>query len=146
MMTQKKADYPLTEIWQEIEKIIKEPNFQGDKMKISDDFIIYKKITNFLYRGATGTLFEIKEGLGEKELRIFMQYLFFFLNDINHPGHYYPSKLVNSQIRQISESSNLFNIADTLNEISRLEYSKHGENNAKGWMPDESDREKKTSD
>ena len=50
MMTQKKADYPLTEIWQEIEKIIKEPNFQGDKMKISDDFIIYKKITNFLYR------------------------------------------------------------------------------------------------
>lgn len=77
-MTQKKADYPLTEIWQEIEKIIKEPNFQGDKMKISDDFIIYKKITNFLYRGATGTLFEIKEGLGEKELRIFMQYLFFF--------------------------------------------------------------------
>lgn len=135
-MTKKKIDYPLTPIWKEIEKIVKMSDFKGDPMKKNDDFILYRKIVNFLYRGAAGTLFEIKEGLGEKELKMFMQYLLFFLSNVENPGHYYPSSLVKSQIKQIQEVEGLFDIADTLNEISQLEYSKHGDNPAKGWRPD----------
>ena len=135
-MTKKKIDYPLTPIWKEIEKIVKMSDFKGDPMKKNDDFILYRKIVNFLYRGAAGTLFEIREGLGEKELKMFMQYLLFFLSNVENPGHYYPSSLVKSQIKQIQEVEGLFDIADTLNEISQLEYSKHGDNPAKGWRPD----------
>lgn len=136
ILTKKKDDYQLTPIWKEIEEIIKWPDFKGTPMKTNDDFILYRKIINFLYRGAAGTLFEIKEGLGEKGLKMFMQYLLFFLSNVENPGHYYPSSLVKSQIKQIREVAGLFDIADTLNEISQLEYSKHGENPAKRWRPD----------
>ncbi|WP_407325293.1 hypothetical protein P8R55_08895 [Lactobacillus johnsonii] len=136
----KKINYALTPIWHEIEKIIKNPDFKGSSMKTNDDFVLYRKIINFLYRGAAGTLFEIKEGLVEEGLEMFMQYLHFFLADIDKPGHYYPSALVKKQVKDIKRSSKLFELKDTLNEISRLEYSKHGDNEAKGWKPNESER------
>ena len=136
-MTEKKTDYKLTPFWKEIAEIVKTPSYKGEEIKSNGDFILYRKIITFLYRGSAGTLFEIKQALGEEKLKSFFDYLNFYLSNAETPGHYYPSKLVNKQIRE------LFDLNDTLNQISKVEFEKHGDKEAKGWLPNESPRKKK---
>lgn len=137
-MTNKKKDYKLTPLWQEIAEIIKNPDFQRSTVEPNGDFILYKKIITFLYRGPAGTLYEIKQALGKEQLDIFLKYVDFYLSNSETPGHYYPSRLVKNQIKEIEKSKNLFNLNETLNEISQLEYEKQGDKKAKGWKFDES--------
>lgn len=139
----KKKDYKLTPFWKEIAEIAKTPNYKGEEIKTNGDFILYGKIITFLYRGSAGTLYEIKQALGEEQLKSFFDYLNFYLRDAETPGHYYPSKLVNKQIREIKQTRGLFNLNDTLNQISQVEFEKHGDKEAKGWLPNESPRKKK---
>lgn len=136
-MTRKKEEYKLTPFWKEITDMIEEIDFKEEKIEPNGDFILYRKIINFLYRGATGTLFEIKEALGEEELNNFLNYVRFYLENCERPGHYYPSKLVKKQIKDVKQTEKLFDLTDTLNEISRLEFEKHGDKKAKGWLPSE---------
>lgn len=137
-MTKKKEEYKLTPFWKEITDIIEKIDFKEEKIEPNGDFILYRKIINFLYRGAAGTLFEIKEALGEEELNYFLDYVRFYLENDERPGHYYPSKLVKKQIKEVKQTKNLFDLSDTLNEISKLEFEKHGNKKAKGWLPNES--------
>lgn len=67
----------------------------------------------------------------------------FYLSNAETPGHYYPSKLVNKQIKEIKQTKELFDLNDTLNQISKVEFEKHGNKYAKGWLPNESPRKKK---
>lgn len=142
-MTKKKKDYKLTPFWKEIAEIVKMPSYKGEKIKLNGDYVLYKKIVTFLYRGSAGTLYEIKQALGEEKLKSFFDYLIFYLSDAETPGHYYPSKLVNKQIREIKQTRGLFDLNDTLNQISKVEFEKHGDKEAKGWLPNESPRKKK---
>lgn len=137
-MTNRKEEYQLTPFWQEIADIIEKIDFKEEKIEPNGDFILYKKIINFLYKGAAGTLFEIKEALGEEELNNFLNYVRFYLENCERTGHYYPSKLVKKQIKEVKQTKNLFDLSDTLNEISKLEFEKHGNKKAKGWLPNES--------
>lgn len=137
-MSKKKEEYQLTPFWKEIIDIIEKIDFKEEKIEPNGDFILYRKIINFLYRGAAGTLFEIKEALGEEELNYFLDYVRFYLENDERPGHYYPSKLVKKQIKEVKQTKNLFDLSDTLNEISKLEFEKHGNKKAKGWLPNES--------
>lgn len=137
-MTKKKEEYKLTPFWKEITDIIERIDFQEQKIEPNGDFILYRKIINFLYKGAAGTLFEIKEALGEEQLNNFLDYVRFYLENYERPGHYYPSKLVKKQIKEVKQTKNLFDLSDTLNEISKLEFEKHGNKKAKGWLPNES--------
>lgn len=142
-MTKKKKDYKLTAFWKEIAEIVKAPNYKEEKIKPNGDYILYKKIVTFLYRGSAGTLYEIKQALGEEKLRSFLDYLNFYLSNTETPGHYYPYKLVNKQIREIKQTKELFDLNETLNQISKVEFEKHGDKEAKGWLPDESSGKKK---
>lgn len=121
-MTKKKDEYQLTPFWQEIADITQEPDFQGEGqgIKVDGDSFIYNKLLTFLYRGAVGTLYEIKEALGKEQL-------------------------VRKQIEEIKQTKDLFDLKDTLNEISRLEFEKHGVKNVKGWLFDENRGETKST-
>lgn len=147
-MPRRKANCELTPLWTEIERIVKEPNFdlQGEKLSPDHDYLLYRKIINFLYRGAAGTLFEIKEALGERALTAFLNYVTFFIGEAEQPGHYYPSSLVKKQIRQLKQVSDLIDLTETLNVISKSEYIKHGSKGEKGWKSDESKRQKKSTE
>lgn len=50
---------------------------------------------------------------------------------------------MNKQIREIKQTRELFDLNDTLNQISKVEFEKHGDKSAKGWLPNESPRKKK---
>ena len=50
---------------------------------------------------------------------------------------------MNKQIREIKQTRELFDLNDTLNQISKVEFEKHGDKEAKGWLPNESPRKKK---
>lgn len=132
-MTKKKPNYKLVPMWSEIKNIVKRPDYQGEKLRTSDDFILYRKIINFLYLGATGTLFEIKETQGLSKLFDFFNYILYFISNTNTPGHYYPSALIKQQIKDINTTTDLFNLDASLNQISRIEHAKHGDNRSKGW-------------
>lgn len=132
-MIKKKLNYKLVPMWSEIKNIVKRPNYQGDKLRTSDDFILYRKIINFLYLGATGTLFEIKETQGLDKLYDFFDYILYFINSASTPGHYYPSGSVKQQIKDINDTTDLFDLDASLNRISRVEHAKHGDQNSKGW-------------
>lgn len=142
-MTKKRENYELTPFWREIAEIVKTPSYKEEKIKPNGDYILYKKIVTFLYRGSAGTLYEIKQALGEEQLRSFFNYLNFYLSDAETPGHYYPSKLVNKHIREIKQTKELFDLNETLNQISKVEFEKHGDREAKGWLPNESSGKKK---
>ncbi|WP_223896154.1 hypothetical protein [Lactobacillus huangpiensis] len=146
-MTKKKDEYQLTPFWQEIADITQEPDFQGEGqgIKVDGDSFIYNKLLTFLYRGAVGTLYEIKEALGKEQLDLFLNYIYFYINNSEKPGHYYPSQLVRKQIEEIKQTKDLFDLKDTLNEISRLEFEKHGVKNVKGWLFDENRGETKST-
>ncbi len=120
--------------WTEIAKMVKASNnFKNTDLELSGDFIIYKKILNFLLLGATGTLYEIDHALGRDQLECFLGFVINYIDKVNTPGHFYPPKSVQQDLKAIELGKDLFNLNKTLDQINSVEYEKHGVKNIGNW-------------
>lgn len=90
--------------WKVLKNIANGNGLQGlEKPQL--DATLNKKVNWFLYNGAGGVLSMIKEIYGEDALKIFYQFLNYFISDSDTPGHYYHSDKASNDMKLISTAT-----------------------------------------
>lgn len=123
-----KNEVVYTPEWLEIVKLAKNVELKKDKLKPVFDVWVNRKIEWFLFNGAAGVLYLLKEVFGKKALNEFINFVLDYLDNESTPGHYYPSTNIKTELNKYCETARLFNLDEYLTGIKSLMYEKGGKN------------------
>ena len=142
-----KAKYELTPLWIELQKISKSPTYDltpiWSEIKahskdpdsiISSNALLYQRVLTFIASGSMGLMYELKATFGEKGIDTFIKFVKDFVSVEDVPGHYYLSNSTKKNLEVLRQDRKSLDLERTLNEVSQLQYTLHGDANAEGWQ------------
>lgn len=142
-----KAKYELTPLWIELQKIRKSPTYDltpiWSEIKahskdpdsiISSNALLYQRVLTFIASGSMGLMYELKATFGEKGIDTFIKFVKDFVSVEDVPGHYYLSNSTKKNLEVLRQDRKSLDLERTLNEVSQLQYTLHGDANAEGWQ------------
>lgn len=142
----KKAKYELTPLWIELQKISKSPTYDltpiWSEIKahskdpdsiISSNALLYQRVLTFIASGSMGLMYELKATFGEKGIDTFIKFVEDFVSVEDVPGHYYLSNSTKKNLEVLRQDRKSLDLERTLNEVSQLQHTLHGDANAEGW-------------
>lgn len=144
----KKAKYELTPLWLELRKKSKSPIYDltplWNELKshskdpdsiIGSNALLYQRILTFIANGSMGFMYELKATFGEKGIDTFVSFVKDFISIEDVPGHYQLTNSTRKNLAVLNQDRKSLNLERSLNEVSQLEYSIHGDVEAEGWRP-----------
>lgn len=123
-----------TSEWLEIIKLAKTNEIKKDQLTPVFDIWVNRKIEWFLFNGAVGVLYLLKEVFGKAGLNKFIYFILEYLNQENTPGHYYPSANIKTELNKYRETARLFSLDEYLSGIKSLMYENDYKKGGKNWQ------------
>lgn len=131
MMAENEIAY--TPEWQEIDRLAKTSEIKKDQLTPVFDIWVNRKIEWFLFNGAVGVLYLLKEVFGKDGLNKFIKFILEYLDKENTPGHYYPSDSIKTELKKYHETARLFSLDEYLTGTKALMYEKNCKKGGKNW-------------
>ncbi|CAM2911850.1 MULTISPECIES: helix-turn-helix transcriptional regulator [Lactobacillus] len=122
--------YDLTPLWNELKLCSKDPD-----SIIGSNALLYQRVLTFIANGSMGFMYELKAIFGEKGIDIFIKFVKDFISLEDVPGHYFLTNSTRKNLAVLKQDHKSLNLEKSLNEVSQLQYSIHGDNEAEGWRP-----------
>lgn len=98
------------------------------------DVWVNRKIEWFLFNGAVGVLYLLKQVFGRESLDKFLEFILDYLNEENTPGHFYPSINFNTELKKYRETARLFDLDVYLKQIKAVMYEKDSKKGSRNWQ------------
>ncbi|MCH3990753.1 MAG: hypothetical protein LKF01_03385 [Lactobacillus sp.] len=115
---------------------------RNDDTALIDSWIV-NKLAWFILNGAAGILYLVKYIWGDQGLEIFFEFISWFVTDNSKPGHYHPSKALQTSINQrntMFKNMKLEQLTSILNLLSKDLVKRDGfKKKVTGWKPKKED-------